>query len=139
MHPEIKIITGIKNAPIYEQVKALFEIDDEHTIITYGDTIFQPHELPPDLIVHESVHCKQQGYNQADASNWWDQYLHDPEFRLSQELEAYREQYAFLKKHIKDRNKLFLHLRKLAQDLSGPTYGNIIGAMTALQEIRKGV
>jgi len=139
MQPEIRIVTGISAAPIYELLKKNFQIDDARTVVTYGDTIYQPGPLTQDLLVHEMTHCKQQGYNQADASNWWDAYLHDESFRLSQELEAYRNQFAFLKRNIKDRNRLFLQLRRLALDLSSPLYGNIIGQMQAIQEIRKGL
>ena len=140
MQPEIKIVEGIRNAPIFSLLKERFPLDEEKVVITYGDSIFLNHKdaLTQDLFVHESVHCKQQGYNDADASNWWGCYLSQKSFRLSEEIEAYRAQYAFLKKHIKNRNRLFGELRRLAKDLSGHVYGNIIGFLTAMQEIRKG-
>ena len=140
MDSEIKIVEGVRNAPIFSVLSARFPLDEDRVVITYGNTIYLNHKeaITQDLFVHESVHCKQQGYNEADASNWWDDYLSQKDFRLSQELPAYRAQYAFLKRHIKDRNKLFLQLRRLSVDLSSPMYGNIIGQMEALQEIRKG-
>ena len=140
MDSEIKIVEGVRNAPIFPLLSGRLPIDEDRVVITYGNTIYLNHKesITHDLFVHESVHCKQQGYNEAGASNWWDDYLHDDSFRLEQELEAYRAQYAFLKRHIKDRNKLFLQLRRLSIDLSSQMYGNIIGQMEALQEIRKG-
>lgn len=137
--PPVKIIIGVQKAPIFSWLKKTFPIDEKITLLTYGDAIYVPFDgaLTPDLRIHELNHCRQQGFNQADASNWWEKYLNEPEFRYSQELEAYREQYKFLKQHIKDRNKLFKELHRLAVDLSGPAYGKIVNYMVAIQEIRK--
>ena len=66
-------------------------------IITYGDTIYSKFDISPDLVVHEITHVQQQEVLWRD--NWWDRYFEDTAFRLEQELEAYRNQYSFIKQN----------------------------------------
>ncbi len=102
-------------------------------IFTYGDTIFVPDSgrLDEALTAHEETHMRQQG---EDSEGWWDKYLESEQFRLQQELEAYRKQYKVFKKG-KDRNKIFMFLHKIATDLSGELYGNIISYEEAKKKI----
>lgn len=93
-------------------------------VITYGDTVYCKFTLSPDLLVHEGIHVKQQAKIGKDV--WWEQYFNNDSFRLSQEKEAYIAQSKWLKRHIKDRNKRFVYLNKIATDFSSSMYGNII-------------
>ena len=68
---------------------------DDGVVLTYGDTAYCKYPLSPDLIVHESVHVRQQG---DEPDKWWKQYLYDPDFRREQETEAYLAQADFLRK-----------------------------------------
>lgn len=68
------------------------------TVFVYGDTIYNPsgEEVPPDVVVHERVHMRQQK-EFAHPDLWYAQYIYDKKFRLEQEVEAYATQYKFLK------------------------------------------
>ena len=122
--------------PNIEDIKKVFDLSNRpHVVFTYGNFLYIPSgiEAPEHLIVHEKVHVKQQG---SDPKKWWDKYLVDKEFRLSQELEAYRDQYKFIRQGIKDRNQLFRFLRMLALDLSSEIYGSVISYQEALSKIK---
>lgn len=104
------------------------------TVFAYRDAIYNPNNVPitPDLEVHEAVHLKQQGKLPID---WWIKYLTDPQFRLEQEIEAYRAQFTFICKVVKDKNKRYKILLKIGEFLSGPLYGNLITKKQAMDEI----
>ena len=77
--------------PIYERCVQKFGVDwDKGVIFTYGDTVYSKNELDEDLKAHEATHVRQQTEMGKDV--WWDKYFADPKFRLSQEVEAYRNQ-----------------------------------------------
>lgn len=117
--------------PIWDKAKAAFDFNEKTTIFTFGDTIYNPAgiNVTLDLHAHEQVHELQQaahkGVVTSGPKNWWKRYLKDPEFRFQQELEAYRAQYAYIRKQIKDRNQLNEYLIHLARELKGPMYGNL--------------
>lgn len=103
-------------------------------VFTYGDTIYNPNNgyLEEAIIKHEEVHSKQQGDNPQE---WWDKYLKDVDFRLEQELEAYKVQYKTIQLTLKDKGRLFQYAMGLARDLSSGMYGNIIATDVALNKI----
>lgn len=113
------------------------DFDKGNIAFAYGDAVHIGRgSIPPDLAAHEAVHLRQQAeYGSADE--WWKRYLVDGEFRISQELEAYRTQYQWVLQNVKNANKRFEMLRHYAQDLSGGMYGNTMNLMVAFQEIRK--
>lgn len=122
--------------PNIKKIRQRFNLPDKDIVFTYGNILYNPtgnyiDHLP--LIVHEETHMIQQGSNPEE---WWNKYLNDDSFRLSQEIEAYRNQYKVAKKLIKDRNQLAVYRTILAGDLSGPMYGNIISFFEALNEIK---
>jgi len=118
--------------PFYEECKAKFGVDiDKGVVFTYGDTIHARCDIPPDLYEHEYVHSIQQEKMGKDL--WWKVYLEDENFRLKQELEAYRAQYKYAKGDNREYN--FGFLDKIAKDLSGKTYGNIISYKEACRLI----
>lgn len=120
--------------PNYKYIKAKFN-PPVGTLYTYGDTIYAPgiaFDLPADLIVHEETHEIQQD---GDPEEWWGMYLTDVQFRLDQEVQAYRNQYRYYLKH-NNRQQAFLFLDDIAHDLSGPMYGNMISYKTAFQLIK---
>jgi len=119
---DIEFIIGEK-PPNWSILEDKFGVKWGNVVVTYGNKVYSSSKITPDLVVHESIHVKQQGA----IPTWWEQYLEDPTFRLEQELEAYKEQVKWGKKNIKDRNKQFRFVSKLAQDLSGSMYGNCIG------------
>lgn len=132
----------IKNEfpPNYQDIIEAFDLKGQKTLFTYGDTVYDPYGgITDDLIVHEQTHIEQQGGNDVQAGLWWKLYLADPEFRLKEEISAYVNQYKYLCKRIKDRNKRFRILNDIAGYLSGPIYGNAISKSDALQKLQNKV
>ena len=108
---------------IYKKCHEKFGVEwDNGIVITYGDIVYSKWELPPSLVIHESVHVKQQ--IEMGIEKWWDKYLEDKEFRLSQEVEAYKEQIKFIKTTVKDRNIVFKMCHKIWWDMAR-MYGNM--------------
>lgn len=111
--------------PNYDDICKVFPVRDKPGIIfTYGSTLHCPNgmNIPGHLMAHEQTHMKQQG---NDPKAWWDKYLIDTQFRLSQELEAYRNQYkVLLEQHNREERRTILN--SLAKDLSSSIYGNLV-------------
>lgn len=117
------------------QFKVDFENDD--VAFAYGDTVHVASGiLAPDVEVHEQVHLNQQAEHEGGAAGWWDDYFKDPEFRISQEVAAYKAQYHYIWRNVRDRNRLHASLHKLASYLSGPMYGKMVSMGEAMQLIR---
>ena len=130
----IKFIVG-KKPPNWNTLEKEFRVKWENIVVTYGQCVYSEKPLSPDLIVHETIHTKQQG---DTPDIWWERYIKDPIFRLEQELEAYIAQVKYVKKNIKDRNQRFRFIYQLAQDLSGSMYGNCISFNEAYKKITQG-
>ena len=136
MKPEdIKIIKEFP--PFIENIIAAGLKPERTTIFPFGNVIYNPSgkDIPDDIMIHEAVHIKQQGENPAD---WWERYLKDKGFRLSQELEANREQYKFICKIFKDRNARTRALIKIAANMAGEVYGKMINITEAMNLIKNG-
>ena len=126
--------------PNYIAIAKVFpNLELSTTLFCYGDTIYNPggKDITPDLEIHEDTHRKQQGLT---PDLWWDKYLEDPQFRLSQEIEAYGAQYNFACKAIDEirgtnRMKKWA-LEGMAKALSNSMYGNIITMAEAESKIR---
>jgi hypothetical protein len=131
----MKIIIGYP--PNYEAISEVFDIADREVSFIYGDILYNPHNGPVDeaFLAHEATHIKQQR-EYGSVEGWWSRYLKDKDFRLRQEMEAYRNQYKVAKRIIKDRNELNLKAIAMARDLSSEIYGNMINPNVALREIR---
>lgn len=125
---------------ILAEVKEKFGVDwNSNVIFTYEDLITtSTGEMTEDLIAHEQTHTRQQLEFVGGADAWWRKYLDDPEFRFKQELEAYRNQYEWLIKNIKDRNEVSRFLMHYAKTLSGKMYGNMVDFGTAMTMIKNG-
>lgn len=114
--------------PNYDQIRKAFGVDfDKGVIFTYWPNVhFYKDSLPPDLVVHEGTHLRQQEEYPGGVEAWWARYLTDPVWRLSQELEAYRAQWRWLLKNERNRNTRQMILVHCAKDLSGTMYGSVI-------------
>mgnify|MGYP001591069916 CR=1 FL=1 len=106
------------------------------TLVTYGHELYNPGgvEIPDHLIVHEETHEKQQG---QDPDIWWERYLKDLKFRLTQEVEAYGRQFAYICRSTHEPRQRDKILRELGRILSSPTYGNIVKQENAEKMILK--
>ena len=116
----------VAKPPIWDEVVKRFEIT-EGTIFCWGFSIYNPNDRVIDdhLIAHERVHARQQELA-GGPEPWWDRYLDDAEFRLKQEIPAYRAQYDSFRKTTADRNARARYLDHLARSLSGGIYGHLV-------------
>ena len=103
---------------VYERCKEVFGVEwEKGIIITYGESIHCINDLSnrPDLIVHEQTHIDQQTKYGVEA--WWDRYFIDKEFRLDQEVEAYRNQVKYMKENYPRPYRRAL-IKSLCRDMS---------------------
>jgi len=123
--------------PNIEAIRAVLPVSEDN-IFAYGGKIYSPgtKTLPIWLIEHERVHFAQQRLYGLRA--WWQRFLDDEAFRLSQELPAYRVEYYEFCKASADRNQRSMYLQQMARRLAAPMYGSIITVAQALKEIRDG-
>lgn len=134
----MRIVYELPPARVYKACVKQFGVSfDDGVVWTYGDTIHTKYPINDgSLIEHECTHIKQQ--KKIGVIEWWDKYLEDEEFRFTQELEAYQAQWKWIKKNVKGRNDQFKMLTKIARDLSGTMYGNLITYQEALTKIKNG-
>jgi hypothetical protein len=119
--------------PVYDRLRARFGVDwDSGLIITYGDSVYSKRPVAPDFVVHESVHVRQQR-DIGGPDIWYDRYIKDDKFRLSQELEAYRAQIKWIRDNVRDRNESFRMQRNIAMLLSSDMYGNLVTRSEAMR------
>lgn len=137
--------------PNYELIKFVLN-PGKHATFCYGDILYNPsgRELPLDIEHHEEVHSHQQG---NEPAAWWNRYITDPDFRLSQEIEAYGAQYAFAKERIEaaadqafkegkvltaGKTKLLRYaLETMTFALSGDAYGRLLSYGKAESAIKR--
>jgi hypothetical protein len=102
-------------------------------VFAYGDTIYNPAGamLQMHFLAHEQTHLDRQSGN---PDEWWSKYLSDVQFRLDEEVVAYRVQYQYAVEFGSraDRRNLLKHI---ANDLSGPMYGNLVNREQAIKLI----
>ncbi len=131
----MKVVQGLP--PNYDEISRTFHFDQLPAIFkpvfAYGDTLYNPtgEEVSDDLMAHEETHEEQQKI--LGAEQWWELYLTDEAFRLTQEVEAYRAQYISVQDKSRDFRRLFL--QRLAKDLSSKLYGSIINTKQAKELI----
>jgi len=137
MYGDVKVIHDYP--PVWGSVCKAFQIIPKYAVFSYGDCVYNPsgQHLPDDIIEHEKVHLRQQKYSREEASLWFGKFLREPEFRISQEIEAYAEQYKYLCKQFSDRNKRFKVLHNLGSIMSGPIYNKCITCSEAMERIKK--
>jgi hypothetical protein len=129
----------ISKPPIYNECVKAFGIDKRKGVVfTFGDVLYNPDNviIPDHLLVHESTHAEQQKHDETVAKLWWKRYIEDPQWRIGQEVEAYKNQYHFICERVKDKNARFRFLHMLCIDLASPMYGSSISYTYAMRRIR---
>lgn len=127
---------GEDKSRIYDKLVEKFGVSfDQGTIFTIGNVIYHKKDLTDDLEVHERTHVSQQLSYPGGKWAWWDKYLEDPGFRLSQELEAYRRQCRYARSNYKNREKVNLVIQNSAMALSGKMYGELVDFNKAIDLI----
>lgn len=138
--------------PNWDIIRAALPHANETHTFCYGHTIYVPdgHDLLPDIVYHEQIHMRQQG---SDPQGWWIRYCTNERFRLSQELEAYGEQYRLVKDRLNEEADRLAHegkrlgagknnllkwsLERMARALSGEAYGSLLSLPEAESKIRR--
>jgi len=125
--------------PNIKEIKKVFDLTGMNPIFAFGDVIFNPggREIDEPLAFHETTHSIQQE-NYGSVGSWWERYLVDKDFRLEQEIPAYRNQYARYCELVKDRNRRIKYLYSLAYNMASPMYGRMVDFNSALKIIRNG-
>lgn len=128
----LKVVIG--KPPNYDEIAHHFDLRGKDVVFTYGNTLYNPggNKIEEHLMMHEEVHAEQQKV----PHKWWKQYLKDSKFRLEQELEAYAVQYRYASEMIRDKNRLYNFLNRIASDLAGPIYGNVLTQGEAESKIK---
>lgn len=132
----MKILYEKPPAHLWDRLEKTFGVRFEDVVVTYGENVYAIGPFPADIEAHEAVHVRQQTEFRGGPDEWWNWYLSHPEFRYEQELEAYREQWRFIQRHVKDRNAAMRHLHRISRDLSGMTYGHVVSFEEAMCAIR---
>lgn len=124
----LRVVYG--RPPCYQLIVERIGVPVKGAIFTYGDAIYTVTKvhIDPGLMAHEEMHSEQQ--RGVGAAAWWDRYTSDPAFRLDQEVEAYRRQFALYRLHLSRRTNREILLR-LSKDLSGPLYGRLVSRSEA--------
>lgn len=129
--------------PNYDQiVEAIPEVANAQPIFAYGFDVYNPYlkELDAFIIYHEATHGAQQEA-MGTPELWWQRYLADIEFRVAQEVEAYRNQLLHFKRigPGKTLHNRRLYGRMLADQLASPMYGGVINRHRAYNLITGGI
>jgi hypothetical protein len=121
--------------PNISEIVKVFKLEGFTPVFTYGDELYNPTGLPisEDLMIHEQTHEQQQ--KTLGKDQWWAMYLENPTFRLDQEVEAYRNQWIFLKSVLNRKGRQGA-LNFLSESLSSKMYGNIINKKEAKELIQ---
>lgn len=134
------MITSTEKPKLYDILHRKFGVKWEDGIaISYKDTVYSKNPVQDDIRVHEQKHLDQQNDPQNISPDvWWNRYLTEDDFRLKQEVEAYRAQVEYLKvnHHKTTRNERRYMISKFAVDLCSGMYGFIVDYKTALEMIK---
>lgn len=104
---------------------------DTGVIVTYGDTAYHhKNGFALDLHTHEETHMRQQ--RDMGVEEWWHRYFIDPTFRLTQELEAYRNQADYIRDNVMNRVK-----RQMKIDFIHQSMAEMYDGMISLEEAKR--
>lgn len=123
-HKGIEIAIAKPPKLVWDGCHKHFDIDDANTVYTHGGTLYNPADnyIDRPLLVHESIHAKQQNATDGGPDAWWKRYLEDPVFRVIQEAEAYGAQYVEYCALHRDRNQQARFLHFIVSALSSDMY-----------------
>lgn len=133
-----RIIVKIVSNSLWERVlRWKFKNAPDNPVWVWGNTIYAPGGISPDLYEHESTHCRQQDGSKLKGIVWWYRYFTDKMFRYRQELEAYANQLKALIRPVKNREQRSQLKRDFAVILSGPWYNYMVTFNDAYQDLNR--
>jgi hypothetical protein len=131
----VSVVAGYP--PNWDAIRLRFGLTDASQLVfTYAPRVYVPsgQALPPDIVIHEHVHLEQQAAP-LGPEGWWARFLDDDEWRVEQEVAAYKAQIAHLRRVIRDRNELARCVTRIAGDLAGPMYGHTLTFQSAFSRL----
>lgn len=121
---------------IYKRAQELWGVDFyKGVVFAVNDKIYTNSDLSDDLLRHEYTHLHRQ--QEIGYKKWWKQYFEDQNFRLKEELIAYQNQYKWVLDNVTNIDAIHYYLVRMAEDLSGSMYGEIVDMPTAMKLIRQ--
>lgn len=102
--------------------------------VCWGDYVYSRDTMAfshPQKLAHEAIHAEQQNHNRALGLIWWWKYATDAQFRLQEELEAYRAEWRWILENMPDPHINFKFLDGMAKELASPHYGGLLSVHTA--------
>lgn len=120
--------------PNFEKIKKAFNVE-KNVAFCYGNKIYNPYEakISDHVIIHESVHSEQQ---KDDPEGWWNKYIENPTFRITQEIEAYGAQLKFIRVRY-GLDKAMQALHAFANAISSDVYGKVLDYSAGREAIRR--
>lgn len=121
--------------PIWDEAIKVFPLPPGRAVyFAWGNTIYVTGSLKapgPAIMAHERVHSAQQGNG---PELWWVEYLHNPKFRLEQEIPAHAAELAHnLGRGGRAERRAAIAI--ISAKLAAPLYGNLISKEDAKREI----
>lgn len=126
----------VARPPNFELIHQHFpKADGDGVVFAYGGNIYNPsgRDLPRAILDHETVHLLRQGEKGSDG--WWHKYIHDSEFRYTEELHAHVAEMRSVFTVGRDRNAQAALLMRTAARLTAPLY-NYLPPRTLQQAIK---
>lgn len=122
--------------PNINEIRAALGPVPKNAVFAWGDVIFNPsgEKILEPLRIHELTHTAQQG---KDIAGWWKLYLEDKDFRFTQELEAFSNEYNCYRTIHKNREAAFRCLHSCAERLSAKHYGSMVSMSEAFKLIKE--
>lgn len=135
--------------PNIDEIDRTFHVRDQAGVLyCFGGKLYNPSggHVPPQIIAHEEVHSDRQTCHYWKAKDgrewtnwcpdlWWQRYIYEPEFRLSEELFAHRAEYDAFCKLTKNRKMRRDYLSEISKRLSGPLYDGMVSYQKAMKLI----
>lgn len=124
--------------PVWHEIEKRFPVKwEDQVIVTYYPNVHcVTGEISIFKQVHESIHLGQQ--KKMGVQQWWTRYFDDTQFRLDQEVEAYRAEARYLRDNpnltVRDQRRSYL--RQIVEQLSSSMYGNLVTKAQAEELIK---
>lgn len=112
----------IKNTipPIYYKLQDKFGVKWNDIIIAYAPDIYAPKSFPKQKEVHEAIHIMRQ--QEIGVDIWWGMYLENKDFRLAEELIAYKAEIEWIKQKVATRTERRLLMKHIYKSLASSVY-----------------
>ncbi len=114
------LVISSARPPIYDRLLQRFggvEWEQGDEVVAWNGVIYAKHELTHDVIVHEMNHLQHQQNYKGGPDAYLERYLSDGEFRMWEEVAAFRAQLSALQAENPPRADLAWCKEKFARDL----------------------